>query len=503
MVYDGPALAGKTTNLRALAERLGREIYSGEEADGRTLYLDWVDYLGGRFEGMPIRCQLVSVPGQQVLHRRRRWILEGADAVVFVADSRPSQAAENQRSFALLREVLLSKSPPVGIIVQANKRDVDGAMDLDSLRRQLAGDEPLAMTEAIATEADGVRDTFVFAVRLALDRVRALRDLGRLETRAPDVQDGRQLVEALRREEDGDRPHRAAASETGVAGMDAVGIVGGERGETPPPPATDQNPARWSTSGDPAPSSNRAGPPLPDVMLPLGQVWPPVRGRILIHEATRQGLSPMTQGHTGWLAESPQWWMQSPVGGRFETLAAGQAALQSWIQWHEAKETFLTQERCLALSQDGPGNWRLWQIIGKQPTLGQVLARLIRESEGKTLGRELFRLLEWGQRVCRDLMLNGGASSLDLESMRLQSGSGEEPIRFADLAPFPVGPPVGLEGHTVSSASLVENLAPILRRELAQRPGRVPDLLAGFREAAETRNQGTVFATLRQILLAS
>ena len=63
-IYDGPAFAGKTTNLRALAESLGSKIYSGEEADGRTLYFDWVDYVGGLFEGLPIRCQIVGVPGQ-------------------------------------------------------------------------------------------------------------------------------------------------------------------------------------------------------------------------------------------------------------------------------------------------------------------------------------------------------------------------------------------------------------------------------------------------------
>src|SRR5262245_13239688 len=85
IVYDGAALAGKTTSLRALAESLGRPMFSGEEAEGRTLFLDWVDFVGGRFEGRPIRCQMVAVPGQPALASRRRRLLADVDTVVVVA----------------------------------------------------------------------------------------------------------------------------------------------------------------------------------------------------------------------------------------------------------------------------------------------------------------------------------------------------------------------------------------------------------------------------------
>src|SRR5262245_233839 len=94
IVYDGAALAGTTTTLQALARGFGRPIFSGDEAHGRTLHFDWVDFVGGRFEGSPIRCQLVSVPGQAALAARRRLLLETADAVVLVVDSTPGGAAE-------------------------------------------------------------------------------------------------------------------------------------------------------------------------------------------------------------------------------------------------------------------------------------------------------------------------------------------------------------------------------------------------------------------------
>jgi hypothetical protein len=62
VVYHGPPEAGKTTTLRTLARGFGREVYTPEERDGRTVHFDWLEHIGGRFEGSPIRCQIVSVP---------------------------------------------------------------------------------------------------------------------------------------------------------------------------------------------------------------------------------------------------------------------------------------------------------------------------------------------------------------------------------------------------------------------------------------------------------
>src|SRR5579859_4278683 len=145
ILYDGPAFAGKTTSLKRLAASLGGKIFSADEADGRTLFFDWVDYVGGRFEGMPIRCQIVSVPGQQILIKRRRLLLETADAAVFVLDSRRAAIPENQRAFDVLREVVANASPPFGIVVQANKRDLPDLANLDEIRSALGEGRTLAM----------------------------------------------------------------------------------------------------------------------------------------------------------------------------------------------------------------------------------------------------------------------------------------------------------------------------------------------------------------------
>ena len=84
IVYDGPPEAGKTTSVRALARGFGREVYTPEERNGRTVYFDLLEHTGGLFDGSPIRCEIASIPGQRRWTRRRRHFLDRADTVVFV-----------------------------------------------------------------------------------------------------------------------------------------------------------------------------------------------------------------------------------------------------------------------------------------------------------------------------------------------------------------------------------------------------------------------------------
>ncbi|HEY5934454.1 MAG TPA: hypothetical protein VIU61_07465, partial [Kofleriaceae bacterium] len=72
VVYDGPPEAGKTTSMRALATSFNQTSVTPEEnSAGRTQWFDWMEYVGGRFEGSQIRCQVISVPGQRELGKRR------------------------------------------------------------------------------------------------------------------------------------------------------------------------------------------------------------------------------------------------------------------------------------------------------------------------------------------------------------------------------------------------------------------------------------------------
>jgi len=179
VVYDGPPRAGKTTSVRALARSFGREVFTPEERDGRTVHFDWLEHIGGRFEGAPIHCQVVSVPGQRRWRRRRAHFLERADVVIFVGDTTPDGWPDTVARLAELRREPDARSgAPVGLVFQANKRDCSDAVSLDELVAR-AGDARTAVIESAAADGTGVREAFVFAVRLALDRVREQHHGGR------------------------------------------------------------------------------------------------------------------------------------------------------------------------------------------------------------------------------------------------------------------------------------------------------------------------------------
>src|SRR5690606_3436832 len=90
IVYDGPPLAGKTTSVKALSQHVRgtRGFTSPAEANGRTLYFDWLEFVGGEYGGKELHVHVISVPGQSELRRRRKYLIDQADAVVFVADTR-------------------------------------------------------------------------------------------------------------------------------------------------------------------------------------------------------------------------------------------------------------------------------------------------------------------------------------------------------------------------------------------------------------------------------
>src|SRR6185369_2821187 len=126
------------------AKGVSSKLECPAELAGRTLYFDWVDYVGGMFDGRQIRCQIVSVPGQKELARRRNLLLESADAVVLVLDTR-----EHEWDFSLkwVRETAphcRSQDPPVGLVLQANKRDAPDAVPQETMRLALARIAPVA-----------------------------------------------------------------------------------------------------------------------------------------------------------------------------------------------------------------------------------------------------------------------------------------------------------------------------------------------------------------------
>jgi hypothetical protein len=386
VVYDGAPMAGKTTSVATLGRGLGAGVYSPADLNGRTLYFDWLDYTGGLFEGRRIRCQIVSVPGQATLAPRRRRLLESADVVVFVGDSSPSGFEADRRYLGALRGVLNSVGgPPIGIVLQANKRDLTDAVSLTQIRGMLDELElRSAVIESVATEGAGIRETFVFAVRLALDRVRELMRTGALVTAQPKINSAADLLEEMQSAESGaldlavesgklthTRLHDLQ-QQTSLASQ-AFQEAMRANVDAPVSPAAPHAPGAKTTSaaemhdesarGSSGSDDSRA-PAVPDAKVASGMVWPPVDGRLILHELGSSQTSLRLDAEGAWTgAIDHRWWLHSAADAVFDNIDAGRAELVQWARQHVAGSELLSRQRCIVLAADGQGRYRLWQVV--------------------------------------------------------------------------------------------------------------------------------------------
>jgi len=165
IVYYGPGLCGKTTNLqyiyaKTLPEAKGKMI-SLETGTERTLLFDFLPISLGEIRGFKTRFHLFTVPGQVFYDASRKLILKGVDGVVFVADSQLERLDANIESFESLRRNLeehgedLDKIP---FVVQYNKRDLPNAVDREYLE-SVFNERGVQSFEAVATTGSGVFDT--------------------------------------------------------------------------------------------------------------------------------------------------------------------------------------------------------------------------------------------------------------------------------------------------------------------------------------------------------
>ncbi len=186
IVYDGPGMAGKTTNLKRICELVPAErrseMVTPAELKGRTMFFDWLEVEGPQKADTSLRLQLITVPGQLERNYRRRPLVEMADVVVFVGDVTPQGLPDTLRTFARLKISMRQRSTPVPLIVQANKQDVDGALSPDRLRRRLKLSSGTPVISAAAVSGKGVRETLAQATRLGVGTVgndEALQPLAR------------------------------------------------------------------------------------------------------------------------------------------------------------------------------------------------------------------------------------------------------------------------------------------------------------------------------------
>lgn len=173
IVYDGPGLAGKTTNLEhvcnVIPARQRSELVTPAALKGRTMFFDWVELEGPNHEDALVRFQLISVPGQEARNYRRRPLVEAADVVVFVADASQAGIDDTQRTFARLRVSMRRRNSPLPLVVQANKQDVEGALTVPELRQKLRLPDDVPFVRATANQGKGVKPTLTLAMRLGVE----------------------------------------------------------------------------------------------------------------------------------------------------------------------------------------------------------------------------------------------------------------------------------------------------------------------------------------------
>lgn len=166
IVYYGPGLGGKTTNIKYIYSKLnpaikGRLISLATELD-RTLFFDFLPVDLGTIKGFKTRFHLYTVPGQVFYNASRKLILKGADGIIFVADSQIERFDENIESFQNMEDNLqtynlsLEKIP---LIIQYNKRDLPNITSVEELQKAINPQNKYPYFEAVATQGIGVFET--------------------------------------------------------------------------------------------------------------------------------------------------------------------------------------------------------------------------------------------------------------------------------------------------------------------------------------------------------
>lgn len=175
IVYYGPALGGKTTNLETLHKITDPEgkttLTSLKTSEDRTLFFDLLPFDLGEIQGYNIRVQVYTVPGQVHYNTTRKIVLTGADSIIFVADSEMSRLDDNRVSFENMKANLLSNRMNINeipIIIQCNKVDLKEIADEKTIVEKIGFDGYKGVIKASAIRGDGVIQTFESAVAESL-----------------------------------------------------------------------------------------------------------------------------------------------------------------------------------------------------------------------------------------------------------------------------------------------------------------------------------------------
>jgi len=239
IVYYGPGLSGKTTNLiyvhkKVPATTKGKMISLATEAD-RTLYFDFLPINIGQINGFSAKFQLYTVPGQVYYNATRKLVLRGADGLVFVADSQADKMDENIESLTNLQENLVEYGYDIDelpIVIQYNKRDLPGALPVPELEAKL-NPKKWPCFEGEAVNGRGVFDTLKMIIKVVLEKAKNTKSGTSAEKKAaPETPPETPVAETPPPAEPSAEPPVAPAAEAPAPSV-------GEPAATPPeqPPA--------------------------------------------------------------------------------------------------------------------------------------------------------------------------------------------------------------------------------------------------------------------------
>ena len=178
IVYYGPGLSGKTTNIEMVhnllkPEQKGRLISLPTETD-RTLFFDFLPLDLGEIKGFKVRFHLYTVPGQVFYNATRRLVLQGVDGVVFVADSQSSMMASNAESLKNLVDNLATygkKLKDLPFVMQFNKRDLKNIASVEDMNARL-NTMRATVYEGVAKDGKGVTETLIGISRMVFSHLR-------------------------------------------------------------------------------------------------------------------------------------------------------------------------------------------------------------------------------------------------------------------------------------------------------------------------------------------
>jgi len=177
IVYYGPAMSGKTTNLQIVHARtnprLRGDLVSLKTREDRTLFFDFLQLELGQIKGLKPKFNLYTVPGQVMYEATRKLVLRGADGLVFVVDSQMSRLGDNIQSFKTLKRHLveLDLDPErMPCVVQFNKQDLPNLAPLPVLKQLFTCNGTTPWITSVATQGAGVFETLKTSINLVISQ---------------------------------------------------------------------------------------------------------------------------------------------------------------------------------------------------------------------------------------------------------------------------------------------------------------------------------------------